>query len=224
MPVCCCSFATRPVWRNNGFTGLLRCWVFLSPPPAPAPACLWPRFAAVADPVAGRGAGAESLAGSSPRCVTPKPTDVLRVRPARLRCWCGRCRRCSAVWRGVMSRRSGSSTPAKCRRPTPSRPPSGWRSAARHPDWPGAWRRIGQRCSIFTVAMPEYWQLFLGLIFIIVTLFYPRGDGPAASRRPLMQPDEGLFPASCPVIAFANKPIRCCSWRTSTSALTVSGR
>ncbi|STU81692.1 Urea ABC transporter [Klebsiella pneumoniae subsp. pneumoniae] len=29
---------------NNGFTGLLRCWVFLSPPPAPAPACLWPRF------------------------------------------------------------------------------------------------------------------------------------------------------------------------------------
>lgn len=29
--------------------------------------------------------------------------------------------------------------------------------------------------SIFTVAMPEYWQLFLGLIFIIVTLFYPAG-------------------------------------------------
>ncbi len=29
--------------------------------------------------------------------------------------------------------------------------------------------------SIFTVAMPEYWQLFLGLIFIIVTLFLPRG-------------------------------------------------
>ncbi len=62
-------------------------------------------------------------------------------------CWCGRCRRCSAVWRGrYMSRRWGSSTPAKCRRPTPSRPPSGWRSAARHPDWPGAWRRVGQRC------------------------------------------------------------------------------
>ncbi|MFH5046610.1 urea ABC transporter permease subunit UrtC, partial [Klebsiella michiganensis] len=29
--------------------------------------------------------------------------------------------------------------------------------------------------SYFTVAMPEYWQLFLGLIFIIVTLFLPRG-------------------------------------------------
>ena len=29
--------------------------------------------------------------------------------------------------------------------------------------------------SIFTVAMPEYWQLFLGLIFILVTLFLPRG-------------------------------------------------
>ena len=26
--------------------------------------------------------------------------------------------------------------------------------------------------SFFTVAMPEYWQLFLGLIFIAVTLFY----------------------------------------------------
>lgn len=31
--------------------------------------------------------------------------------------------------------------------------------------------------SIFTVAMPEYWQLFLGLIFIIVTLFCPRVMG-----------------------------------------------
>lgn len=29
--------------------------------------------------------------------------------------------------------------------------------------------------SYFTMAMPEYWQLFLGLIFIIVTLFLPRG-------------------------------------------------
>ncbi|HHT0463992.1 TPA: ABC transporter permease subunit [Raoultella planticola] len=29
--------------------------------------------------------------------------------------------------------------------------------------------------SLFTVTMPEYWQLFLGLIFIIVTLFLPRG-------------------------------------------------
>ena len=29
--------------------------------------------------------------------------------------------------------------------------------------------------SLFTVAMPEYWQLFLGLIFIVVTLFLPRG-------------------------------------------------
>lgn len=29
--------------------------------------------------------------------------------------------------------------------------------------------------SLFTVALPEYWQLFLGLIFIVVTLFLPRG-------------------------------------------------
>ena len=79
--------------------------------------------------------------------------------------------------------------------------------------------------SIFTVAMPEYWQLFLGLIFIIVTLFLPRGvmgllcRGDQARNRM-----KDYLPASCPAIAFANKPIRCCSWRTSTSALTVSGR
>ncbi|WP_105638242.1 urea ABC transporter permease subunit UrtC [Cronobacter dublinensis] len=29
--------------------------------------------------------------------------------------------------------------------------------------------------SLFTVVMPEYWQLFLGLIFIVITLFLPRG-------------------------------------------------
>lgn len=29
--------------------------------------------------------------------------------------------------------------------------------------------------SYFTMAIPEYWQLFLGLIFILVTLFLPRG-------------------------------------------------
>ncbi|MDI7660762.1 urea ABC transporter permease subunit UrtC [Cronobacter universalis] len=29
--------------------------------------------------------------------------------------------------------------------------------------------------SLFTVVMPEYWQLFLGLIFILFTLFLPRG-------------------------------------------------
>ena len=29
--------------------------------------------------------------------------------------------------------------------------------------------------SYFTMAVPEYWQLFLGLIFIFVTLFLPRG-------------------------------------------------
>ncbi len=54
--------------------------------------------------------------------------------PRGFKLLCGRCRRCSAVWRGrYMSRRSGSSTPAKCRRPTPSRPPSGWRSAGAAP-------------------------------------------------------------------------------------------
>ncbi len=63
--------------------------------------------------------------------------------------------------------------------------------------------------SIFTVAMPEYWQLFLGLIFIIVTLFLPRGVMGLLRRgdreRNRMK---DYLPASCPAIAFANKPIR----------------
>jgi len=29
--------------------------------------------------------------------------------------------------------------------------------------------------SVFTVQFPEYWLYFLGLIFILVTLFLPRG-------------------------------------------------
>ena len=29
--------------------------------------------------------------------------------------------------------------------------------------------------SLFTVTMPEYWLLFLGLMFILVTRFLPRG-------------------------------------------------
>ncbi|TMH74757.1 MAG: urea ABC transporter permease subunit UrtC [Betaproteobacteria bacterium] len=37
--------------------------------------------------------------------------------------------------------------------------------------------------SYFTVAFPEYWLYFLGLIFIIVTLFMPRGVIGLLSRR-----------------------------------------
>ncbi len=39
-----------------------------------------------------------------------------------------------------------------------------------------------------------------------------------------MQPDEGLFTRQLPEIASVRKPTRYCSWRTLTSALTVSGR
>jgi MFS family permease len=38
----------------------------------------------------------------------------------------------------------------------------------------GALRRHGAK-SWFTVAFPEYWLFFLGLLFILVTLFLPRG-------------------------------------------------
>lgn len=71
---------------------------------------------------------------------------------------------------------------------------------ARHPDWPGAWRRIGQRCEkhfhrgdarvLAAVSRPH--------LHHCDPVFTPRGDGPAASRRPLMQPDEGLFTRQLP--------------------------
>jgi len=37
--------------------------------------------------------------------------------------------------------------------------------------------------SYFTVAFPEYWLYFLGLIFILVTLFLPRGVAGLLGRR-----------------------------------------
>ncbi|VDZ73368.1 ATP-binding component of high-affinity branched-chain amino acid transport system [Atlantibacter hermannii] len=48
--------------------------------------------------------------------------------------------------------------------------------------------------SLFTVTMPEYWLLFLGLMFILVTRFLPRRRSWAnQARQIMMQPDEGLF-------------------------------
>jgi urea transport system permease protein len=85
---------------------------------------------------------------------------ALRASPARSTC-----------------RRSASSTRARCRPPTRSRSRSGWRSAA-------AARLAGAILgaglvngakSFFTVAFPEYWLFALGAIFIVVTLFMPRG-------------------------------------------------
>ncbi len=52
--------------------------------------------------------------------------------------------------------------------------------------------------SFFTVAMPEYWQLFLGLIFIAVTLFLPRGVYGLLRKGEIMQPSDGLFTRQLP--------------------------
>ncbi len=71
----------------------------------------------------------------------------------------------------------GSSTRAKCRRPTRSKRQSGSPSVV-------AARLIGPLLgagvvngmkSWFTVAFPEYWLFFLGALFIIVTLYLPKG-------------------------------------------------
>ena len=39
--------------------------------------------------------------------------------------------------------------------------------------------------SWFTVALPEYWLYVLGLLFILVTLYLPRGIAGLVSRKSL---------------------------------------
>ena len=48
-------------------------------------------------------------------------------------------------------------------------------------DQKGFWRNPAS--VFFTVAFPEYWLYFLGLIFILVTLFLPRGVMGLLQRR-----------------------------------------
>ena len=77
---------------------------------------------------------------------------------------------------------------ARCRPPTPSRSPSGWRSAAAA-RWSGAVLGavlVNLAKSWFTEAFPELWLFFLGFLFVVVTLLParrrggPRPQGPAA--------------------------------------------
>ena len=68
--------------------------------------------------------------------------------------------------------------------------------------------------SWFTVIMPEYWQLFLGLIFIGVTLFLPRGViGLFRNGDQYCSQMKGFLPARCRAIAFAIKQIPCSNWK-----------
>jgi urea transport system permease protein len=71
----------------------------------------------------------------------------------------------------------GIINPARCRPRTRSRSPSGSRSAgaARLPARSSAPGVVNFGKSFFTQAFPEYWLYALGLIFILVTLFLPRG-------------------------------------------------
>ena len=101
----------------------------------------------------------------------------LRIRPATS-CSCGRCRRCCARWRARSTcRRSASSIPARCSRRTPSSWPSGWRSADAAP-WldalVGALLLNGAK-SWLTAAFPSAWLYVLGGLFVLVTLFLPKG-------------------------------------------------
>ena len=104
---------------------------------------------------------------------------VLRLQPALLQALrldaVARC--CAASPARSTCRRSASSTRARCRRPTRSRSRSGSRSAGAA-RWSarivGAVLVNGAK-SWFTVAFPEFWLFFLGLLFIVVTLFLPGG-------------------------------------------------
>ena len=83
-------------------------------------------------------------------------------------------------------RRSASSTRASSRRSTRSRSSSGWRSAAAARSTAPRPARCSSttRRRIFTGALPEVWLYALGALFVLVTLFLPRGlVGPACRRE-----------------------------------------
>ncbi len=109
MPVCCCSFATRP--GLAGITAspvLLRCWVFLSRHRHPRQPVYGHGFAAVADAVAGRGALARrvSLAGSCRGCMVPAPScSAGTTRAAKLLVWTLSAVLCGLAEGRYMSRR-----------------------------------------------------------------------------------------------------------------------
>jgi urea transport system permease protein len=82
---------------------------------------------------------------------------------------CGLAGRCTC-------RRWASSTPAKCRRPTPSKPPSGWPGRARHADRAAARRRPGQwHEELVHRGLPGVLAVLPRRAVHLVTLYLPKG-------------------------------------------------
>jgi hypothetical protein len=71
--------------------------------------------------------------------------------------------------------------------------------------------------------MPEYWQLFLGLIFIAVTLFLPRGVYGLFRKGEIMQPAEGLFTRQLPGDRYRDQTDPVLQLEAINVNLTVSG-
>ena len=128
-----------------------------------------------------------------------------------------------------MCRRSASSTRASSRPATRSRSRSGSRSAAAA-RWPA--RSLGAvlvNCakSWLTGAAPEFWLFLLGALFVLVTLFLPRGSSAssdrAGRRRGAARPSAARS-GRAGAGDEPQRPRRCCISTASRSASTGSRR
>ncbi len=172
MPACCCSFATKPA--SAAITAL---------PVSPRWLSHHRRHAVAlfGDGAAGRQHGhrlcwrAANSAGADRGARCGKPADLLRLIRRVSSCSSGRCRRCCAGWPArSMCRRSASLT-AKCRRPT--------QIEGRHLGGARRARHAGGACSAPASSTApragspysRILAVLLGLMFIVVTLFLPKG-------------------------------------------------
>jgi urea transport system permease protein len=130
-PVCCCSFATRPGLAATTASPVLpRCWV--SGHATGTRAGLFMATVLLLLLTLWLGSAlAQSKFGRILTAVRDAENRLMFCgydpRGFKLLVWTLSAVLCGLA--GRYARRWGSSTPAKCRRPTPSRPPSGWRLA-----------------------------------------------------------------------------------------------
>jgi urea transport system permease protein len=126
--------------------------------------------------VLGRLLVASSSAGAHRHPRRREPGHVHRLQPAHYKLFIWTCRPCCAAWPGALRAAGGHHQPVEMSPPTPSRSPSGWPGGRGTLIGPiiGAFV-VNLAKSWFTVSFPEYWLFFLGLLFIVVTLFLPQG-------------------------------------------------
>jgi hypothetical protein len=137
--------------------------------------------------VLGRLLIASSSAGAHRHPRRREPGHVHRLQPAALQALhLDRVGHAVRHGRALYVPQVGIINPSEMSPPTPSRSPSGWPGGRGTLIGPiiGAFV-VNLAKSWFTTSFPEYWLFFLGLLFIVVTLYLPQGVvGLWASSRP----------------------------------------